>query len=55
MLILRYFRQIDDINKKCDPAFQYFQSDLKELAEHTSVKRKISDWGNSISPNFLLA
>jgi hypothetical protein len=47
-------REIDMVNEMVDPAFQYFHSDLEELNQHSTIQRKVSDWGNSISPNFLL-
>lgn len=42
------------MNEEVDPAFQYFHPDLDELTTHSMIQKKISEWGNSISPNFLL-
>lgn len=47
-------REIDMVNEMVDPAFQYFHSDLEELNQHSAIQKKVSEWGNSISPNFLL-
>lgn len=43
------------MNEQMDPAFQYFHSDLDELNGHSTIQKKVNDWGNHISPDYLLA
>ncbi|CAI2359995.1 unnamed protein product [Moneuplotes crassus] len=47
-------REIDNLNEGMDPAFHYFSKDFEELAKNKDIAKNSTEWGQSISPNYLL-
>mmetsp|Transcript_24162 Transcript_24162/g.27869 ORF Transcript_24162/g.27869 Transcript_24162/m.27869 type:complete len:218 (-) Transcript_24162:116-769(-) len=47
-------KQIENMNLQFDDVFKYTEKDIEMLSQHPLIRRRVTNWGETLSPDYLL-
>ena len=50
----QFQNKIQDVNITFKDAFKYTNKDIEMLSQHPLILRKVTNWGESLTPDYLL-